>query len=222
MWSCRAWARRHPGEKKPTGTISYVCQYKYCGKTFTREKLCGKRPRFCGDPCWESYRHYETRPEGYWRVENPYESRWYTCIDCGGTSLDSGYGPVPTRCEECALTRHRVTALRWQRWNPHESRACKAAWSARNPQHGRDREARRRARQADLPYEYFSCLDVYAHDGWICGLCSRPVNPEYAWPSPFSASLDHIIPVALGGPHTLDNVQLAHLRCNIRKGASMV
>jgi 5-methylcytosine-specific restriction endonuclease McrA len=31
-------------------------------------------------------------------------------------------------------------------------------------------------------------------------------------------SLDHIVPVSLGGTHTWANVQLAHLRCNVSKG----
>jgi 5-methylcytosine-specific restriction endonuclease McrA len=37
----------------------------------------------------------------------------------------------------------------------------------------------------------------------------------------FLDQVDHIIPVILGGTHTWDNVQIAHLVCNQRKGASM-
>jgi 5-methylcytosine-specific restriction endonuclease McrA len=37
-------------------------------------------------------------------------------------------------------------------------------------------------------------------------------------PSPWSVSLDHIVPVSKGGTHTRDNVQAAHLRCNQAKG----
>ncbi|WP_158070491.1 HNH endonuclease [Streptomyces luteocolor] len=32
-----------------------------------------------------------------------------------------------------------------------------------------------------------------------------------------SPSLDHVIPLSRGGSHRRDNVQLAHLRCNLRK-----
>lgn len=32
-----------------------------------------------------------------------------------------------------------------------------------------------------------------------------------------SRSLDHVIPLNKGGPHTLANVATAHLRCNISK-----
>lgn len=36
-----------------------------------------------------------------------------------------------------------------------------------------------------------------------------------------SASLDHREPLALGGAHTYDNSQCAHLVCNERKGARL-
>ncbi|MGV8973360.1 MAG: HNH endonuclease [Rhodoglobus sp.] len=35
-------------------------------------------------------------------------------------------------------------------------------------------------------------------------------------------SLDHIIPLARGGWHAMDNVALAHLRCNITKHAKIL
>ena len=60
-------------------------------------------------------------------------------------------------------------------------------------------------------------VDVFERDDWLCGLCGEPVDKDLAWPDPTSASLDHIIPLSRGGAHTLDNVQLAHLVCNIRK-----
>jgi hypothetical protein len=33
-------------------------------------------------------------------------------------------------------------------------------------------------------------------------------------------TIDHIIPISLGGSHTWDNVQLAHMICNSRKGVN--
>lgn len=35
---------------------------------------------------------------------------------------------------------------------------------------------------------------------------------------PKRAAVDHIVPLSLGGAHSLENVQLAHLFCNMRKG----
>src|SRR5687768_12991217 len=55
-------------------------------------------------------------------------------------------------------------------------------------------------------------------DCWKCGICGEPVDPSLRSPDPRSASVDHIHPKALGGLDQESNVQIAHLRCNVRKG----
>jgi 5-methylcytosine-specific restriction endonuclease McrA len=82
----------------------------------------------------------------------------------------------------------------------------------------RSRGAGQRAKKLGLPYERISAEVVIVRDGWICGLCSCEIDREAVWPQPQSASIDHIIPVSRGGSHTYDNVQAAHLVCNLRKG----
>lgn len=54
---------------------------------------------------------------------------------------------------------------------------------------------------------------VIERDGLICQLCFRAVAPN-------DVHLDHIRAWSLGGPTTLDNLQVTHSRCNTRKGAS--
>jgi 5-methylcytosine-specific restriction endonuclease McrA len=61
---------------------------------------------------------------------------------------------------------------------------------------------------------------VYRRDGWVCGICREPVDPELESPHLMAASLDHVIPLCRGGTHTYDNVQLAHFLCNSIKGAT--
>ena len=52
----------------------------------------------------------------------------------------------------------------------------------------------------------------------ICGICGEPVDFHYKFPHPLSPTIDHIIPVAKGGhPSDIDNLQLAHFRCNRQK-----
>jgi 5-methylcytosine-specific restriction endonuclease McrA len=53
---------------------------------------------------------------------------------------------------------------------------------------------------------------VFARDGGICQICKLPVARE-------AMHVDHIVPLARGGKHEYANVQLAHARCNISKGA---
>lgn len=57
----------------------------------------------------------------------------------------------------------------------------------------------------------------------ICALCGRPVDFSKVFPDPWSATVDHIIPIAKGGdPASIDNLQLAHLQCNRMKGTRTV
>jgi 5-methylcytosine-specific restriction endonuclease McrA len=55
-------------------------------------------------------------------------------------------------------------------------------------------------------------------DGWECKLCGQPIDSVLRRPNLMSASVDHRIPVSRGGSDSMDNLQLAHLRCNISKG----
>ena len=51
-----------------------------------------------------------------------------------------------------------------------------------------------------------------------CGICGKPVDFDLKYPHPFSACIDHIIPVAKGGhPSDISNLQLAHWTCNRQK-----
>lgn len=52
---------------------------------------------------------------------------------------------------------------------------------------------------------------VAQRDGWMCSICGKRVTRE-TW------SLDHVVPLALGGSHTYGNVTLAHRSCNCRRG----
>ena len=49
----------------------------------------------------------------------------------------------------------------------------------------------------------------------VCGICGQPVDMSLKWPDPMSKTIDHIIPVAKGGhPSAIENLQLAHFKCN--------
>lgn len=51
-----------------------------------------------------------------------------------------------------------------------------------------------------------------------CAICGLPINYELNNPHPWSFTVDHIIPIALGGQTTQENLQPAHWRCNRVKG----
>lgn len=63
-------------------------------------------------------------------------------------------------------------------------------------------------------------------DEGICHICGEKIDKEdYSYIDGVKCvgnsypSIDHVIPVSKGGTHTWDNVKLAHMVCNARKGA---
>lgn len=87
---------------------------------------------------------------------------------------------------------------------------------------GNTRNYRRRARYYGVEYEAIERQRVFDRDGWRCGLCKDLVDPALSHPDPLSVSLDHVVPMSRGGPHLYSNVQCAHLKCNVDKGATLL
>lgn len=54
--------------------------------------------------------------------------------------------------------------------------------------------------------------------GWVCRLCGGEIDSTLYWPNPLAGSVDHVIPASLGGSDDWDNLQLAHLTCNVSRG----
>lgn len=73
-------------------------------------------------------------------------------------------------------------------------------------------DIRRSRMKAGTQVEPVSHLVVAERDGWRCAICRGKVT-RADW------SLDHVVPLSKGGPHTYANVVLAHRRCNSKRGA---
>lgn len=72
-------------------------------------------------------------------------------------------------------------------------------------------ENRRRDHRCRECMEAIPLRAIYERDKKTCGICHKHVPFKHA-------SIDHIIPICQGGKHALNNVQLAHRRCNHLKG----
>ena len=120
---------------------------------------------------------------------------------------------------------HRATARILARADrlarPDAFRAASAKWRRANPEVVSAMSSRRRARKAGNGVVSYKRQDIFERDGWICQLCMLTVDPNIRNPDPMSRSIDHIVPIVMGGPDSPDNVQLAHLRCNTSKGDRM-
>lgn len=92
---------------------------------------------------------------------------------------------------------------------------------------GVDRATRRTARSRARRLRHAETWDgvgdeeILDRDGWRCqipGCKRRPIRRDLKYPHPRSKSIDHVIPLSLGGDDTAVNKRAAHLGCNIARG----
>ena len=103
-------------------------------------------------------------------------------------------------------------ARRYHAENIDKLRPTRQAWTKANMQVAIEYTRRRRVRIKGSSVEPFDVRVIYRRDRFLCHICGTDIQPS-------EVSLDHLIPVSLGGPHTYWNVSAAHRRCNSRRGA---
>lgn len=106
------------------------------------------------------------------------------------------------------------------------SAACRAkspaAIAAKNTEKAKaDRRARRQARKALLRSTdalIFDPIAILERDGWCCQICGVKTPKKLRGTfKPNAPEVDHIVPVAKGGPTIPENLQCACRRCNAKK-----
>lgn len=115
------------------------------------------------------------------------------------------YAANPKKCNE-------VNAA-WRKANPELKKAIDAAWHKANPEahriNGQNRRARKRKNGGTLSKGLAEKL--FKLQKGKCPCCKQSLGDDY--------HLDHIVPLALGGSNTDDNIQLLRLVCNLQKNA---
>lgn len=146
------------------------------------------------------------------------------CPDCGDYRRLCEFGDSKSRknkkavyCKKHCNKRKKVYRMKYpERITASRKEYLKLHRDKYNQYH-RQIQRDRRARQKNAFIERVIDKKIYLRDGWICQICHRKVNNKLKYPHPMSASIDHIIPLALEGKHEPKNCQLAHLICNERK-----
>lgn len=85
-----------------------------------------------------------------------------------------------------------------------------------------ERRNRFRARNKGCDAEPVDFIAICEAQGWLCGLCGEPMDPELPVSLPPAASravsVGHEPSLGLGGSHTAKGVEGQHMACNIAKG----
>jgi 5-methylcytosine-specific restriction endonuclease McrA len=97
--------------------------------------------------------------------------------------------------------------------NADSIKAAVAAWHKANPEAVRINSHNRRARERDNGGKLSRGLaaKLFKLQRGKCPCCKQPLGDNF--------HLDHVVPIALGGSNTDDNIQLLRQRCNNQKSA---
>lgn len=173
----------------------------HCGQEFTRGRM-GRVPKYCGPVCRSQANHARVKADGRYaerlarRVRPPKARTELLCSYCFEVFWTARNDAAHCGTPECRR-RHRAAYMR-----PIANR--------------------RRAAARLLAAETIEPREIFIRDGWRCWLCRQPVDPQAPPRSPWSASLDHVIPLSRGGKHVRTNLKCAHLRCNLSKGTKLI
>lgn len=99
----------------------------------------------------------------------------------------------------------------WRKNNPEKSRQFSRTWRAKNPEKVRLRAARREARERGAERLVITVKDIRRILRAPCVYCGG-----------VSTQMDHVIPLARGGRHSIGNLIGACQPCNLSKGALLV
>ena len=182
--------------------------------------VCGEQSgtrKFCSDDC-------------KWVVRNRMK-----CVECGGNTgwSHTDKRAVAPRCTKCRQKTKKPIHIRkdgkpmgsgpqtfrccrcGQDWQRAAARGQAPKWCP-SCRHMAAFE-RRRAREKKAFVQDVNRAKVFAADGYRCHLCGDMTDKSKQAPHPLAPTIDHVIPLSVGGKHEPTNCRTAHSRCNSAK-----
>lgn len=179
------------------------------GRVAKRCKKCAKERDRAAQRRWQS--------EHYVRVIVHRE-----CVECGASYDAPGRDTKSSRCPECRPKRRAQKVAEWAEAHPDKVYRAKRKWHEANREHVKWVKHSRRVLERGGSSERFTRQQVFDRDGWVCQICGERLRTDVNPLDNAAPTIDHIVPVARGGSHTLDNVQAACFGCNRSKGPRLL
>ena len=208
-----------------------------CGAAVTRRGSTGPWPAYCSLTCQNRASYSRRKAAGTLNRPKRREPTPRICAECGGSfegrRRDARFCSRQCRSKASrdsrTLTCSRPNCDRpvrakgmcskhWRRVARAEGREVCEPWTPERRARWKAREVLKRGATSVEPVVL---EEIFDRDGWVCQICHVTVDRGLSYPNPMSKSLDHVVPLSKGGDHSPGNVQLAHLVCNLRKGASL-
>lgn len=170
-----------------------------------------------------------------WRAANPERGRaadaaWQTANPGRKKAANAAWYAANSERSKAATAawhvanpeRRKAASAAWYAANTERHRTLNAVWRAANPERAAEIRVaisqRRRARKAAVENTLTSAEErQLRREATHCALCGMVL--VLGGPRRLRPSLDHVVPIALGGGHTRSNVQMAHKGCNSAKGS---
>ena len=226
------------GNRKRIGFKVYVASCGWCGVSIKRaDGSGGRNKKFCSTGCRINAdtakraevalgNRRDTECQWCFKLFTPKQKHrvgWCSSacraaahhhLQCWG---DKHSTPLPF-CACGDLIQHDPGVSRAR---PPRSKWCRECREVRRREHDSQRSShrQRQRRAAVAAGERFTRFDLYETYGSACYLCGEQLSFRRDVPLAQSVSIDHVVPIVLGGEHTIANCRLVHFVCNSRKGA---
>jgi len=216
--------KTNPPKPKPSRIQIWTCPA--CGIECSRIRVKGQVPKWCTD-CRKRLNYKPIICEHCGVEALQWRKGRFCSRDCKDAAQRRVYstelvGPIAQFC----LLPKPIRAASARIWVMGQCQRCDAPFVIRDQLTSRycsvrcaraDAGTRHRVRKVAAFIAPVYRARIFERDQWRCQLCRKKVNRNAVVPHPKAPTLDHILPLSLGGTHEPANVQLACFMCNCLK-----
>ena len=207
-----------------------------CGAPIVRRGRSGPLPTYCSGACRAKADYMRSKTDGRHealKIASRKEPALVACQVCGvgfmakrvdarlcsnacGNSQRDRNG-VTCKADQCdrGVRARGLCVMHWKRLRASEIGHAKQPFDGARMRRHYERRTWQRSG------ENVTISGLRERDGDNCGICGLVIDFELSGREAMGRTVDHVLPRSKGGAHSWANTQLAHLRCNLSKGAKL-